>query len=112
MAAANALTPSERAERSEAKLARQRAQSKATKMRLVEGGGFVVAALGGGFLDSKVPIKFMDGAINWGHLFLGIGAVLLVASKGMSQEFGSGLLYGGAAPVLRDIGGKIAERFA
>lgn len=94
----------------EARLARHAAEKKAMKMRMTEAGGFAAATLGGGFLDSKVPITFMDGAINWGHLFLATGAVLLFFSKGTAQEFGSGLLYGGAAPVLRDLGTKIAER--
>lgn len=103
-----ASTAMERAERLEAKLDKQRAQKKAFKMRMYEAGAFAGTALAVGLLDTRFPITFFEGRINWGHIALIAGAAMLFLGKGMTQELGSGALYAGAAPLLRDLGARLA----
>jgi hypothetical protein len=105
-----ALTPTERADRAEGKLARQRAEKKAMKLRLYEGGTFAAASFGIGGLEARFPqlAAFGPGQrLNLSMLATVGGVAMLIFTKGMSQEVGSGLMYAGAGPLLHGLGARI-----
>ncbi len=107
---ANALSPTERADRAESRVSRRSAKDKAMKLRLIEGGTFVAASILIGGLEARFPNMAAFGPgdrLNLGVLLLGVGVVALFFGKGVTKEFGSGLAYAGAGPFLRDFGVRI-----
>lgn len=105
------LTPSEKIEKLEVKEEKRKAQNKAAKLRMVEMVSYAGGSLGAGYLLTKKPelASFGPGGKLSLDLLMAVGGGLLTfMGKGSMREVGSGLLYAGAAPMLRGAGAKAA----
>lgn len=110
--AQNALTPTEKVEKLEEREEKRKAKSKAAKLRFVEMASFGGASLGASYLMTKKPELAAFGPGNKLSLDLLMvlgGGALAFMGKGSMREVGSGLLYAGAAPLLRGAGAKAAQ---